>query len=167
MFIVRNSLFVHAPIERVFALSTSIEVVQHELRMSPVEGRTEGFVQHGDVVRWEGKQLGFHNFHVSEIRNFVPPFGFTDRMIEGRFRQFEHDHYFTPRGADTLMRDEIRFSLPFGPAGWAVGAFVMCPHIAKLLNRRFHLIKGLAEGDGWRRYLPQWPRLQPRASERA
>ena len=153
MFTVRHHLLVRAPLERCFALSTSVEVVQHELHMTPVEGRTSGLVQAGDVIRWQGLQLGFPNFHVSEICDFDPPNFFSDRMIAGRFRCFEHDHAFTVVSGGTLLRDEIRFALPFGPLGWAMGAFVLRPHIAKLLHRRFRLIQRLAEGDGWRRYL--------------
>ena len=153
MFTVRHHLFVRAPMRRVFALATSVEVVQHELHMTPVEGRTSGLVQAGDVIRWEGLQLGFQNYHVSEICNFNPPHFFTDHMIAGRFRFFEHDHSLTALDGGTLMRDEIRFALPYGPVGWAVGAFVLCPHIAKLLHRRFRLIQRLAEGEGWRQYV--------------
>ena len=155
MFIVRHHLLVRAPMRRVFALATSVEVVEHELHMTPVEGRTSGLVQAGDVIRWEGLQLGFQNYHVSQIRNFDPPHFCTDHMMAGRFRSFEHDHSLTPSSGGTLMRDEIRFALRFGPVGRAVGAFVLCPHIAKLLHRRFRLIQRLAEGEGWRQYVPE------------
>ena len=155
MFVIRHSLLVHAPIQRVFALSRSVEVVERELHMAPVEGRTSGLVEEGDVIRWEGLQLGFPNYHVSQIGRFDPPYGFTDCMIAGRFRSFEHDHHLSPTGTATLMRDEICFSLPLGPAGWFVGAFVMCPHINKLLHRRFRLIKRLAESEEWRQYVPE------------
>jgi hypothetical protein len=53
-----------------------------------------------------------------------------------------------------LLEDELRFSMPFGPAGELVGAAIMVPHIEDLLRRRFALLKRLAEGDGWRAYLP-------------
>ena len=67
MFTLRDSILIHAPIERCFALSTSIAIVQRELRMNPVAGRTSGLVTGGDTVRWEGLQFGFRNFHVSII----------------------------------------------------------------------------------------------------
>lgn len=155
MFRLRHSITIHAPLERCFALSTSIALVQRELRMTPVAGRTSGHVQAGDTVRWEGLQLGFSNFHVSEILNFDPPRFFTDRMIAGRFRTFEHDHLFTPldNGA-TRLDDEVRFSMPLGAPGWVVGRVILCPHIRKLMRRRFHLLKRLAESDEWRAYVP-------------
>jgi ligand-binding SRPBCC domain-containing protein len=164
MFVVRHSLVVHAPIERCFALSCSVEVVQRELRMTPVEGRTHGLVEEGDRIRWEGLQLGFWNYHVSEIRGFEAPNAFQDHMTAGRFKSFAHDHRLTPTVDGTLLSDEIRFEMPLGPLGWIVGALVLRPHITKLLHRRFRLIQRLAESEEWREYVPG---AAPAASEPA
>lgn len=154
MFVVRHSTIISAPIERCFALSTSVAVVEHELHMKPVAGRTSGLVEAGDTVRWEGQQLGFWNFHVSEIRHFDAPHFFQDHMIAGRFRDFEHDHRFTETPEGTRLDDEIRFTLPFGPLGWLVGRLILKPHVERLLKGRFRLLKHLAETDAWRTYLP-------------
>lgn len=54
MFTLRDSILIHAPIERLFALSTNLAIVKEELGMHPVAGRTSGFVRGGDTVRWEG-----------------------------------------------------------------------------------------------------------------
>ena len=40
-----------------------------------------------------------------------------------------------------------------GTAGLLIARRVVMPHIRKLLRERFVLIKGLAEGEGWRRYV--------------
>lgn len=154
MFVICRSLVIHAPISRCFALATSVDVVERELRMKPVAGRTTGLVHSGDYVRWEGMQLGFWNYHVSEIDHFEAPFHFRDRMIAGRFKSFEHEHRLTPSGEGTLLSEEIRFDMYVGPPGWVAGALILKPHITKLLHRRFCLIKSLAEGDGWRDYVP-------------
>ena len=160
-FILRDEILIHAPIERCFALSTSLAVVQLELGMKPVAGRglsrtssrTTGLVTGGDTIRWQGWQLGFPNYHVSLIENFEPPLHFRDRMIAGRFRSFEHDHRFEQTSAGVLLRDEVRFTMPLGVAGLLVGGAVLVPHIRGLLQRRFQLLKRLAESDGWRHYL--------------
>lgn len=159
MFTLRDSILIHAPIERLFALSTNLAIVEEELGMHPVAGRTSGFVSGGDTVRWQGWQLGFPNFHVSLIvpETWNPPHFFQDRMLEGRFRGFEHDHTFTEAADGVVLEDEVRFEMPFGPVGALVGRAVLVPHIRGLMRRRFHRLKGLAEGDGWRGYLDEWP----------
>lgn len=160
MFTLRDSILVHAPIERLFALSTSLAIVERELGMHPVAShpasRTSGLVTAGDTVRWEGMQLGFPNYHVSLIpaETWNPPRFFQDRMIAGRFRSFEHDHLFTPQPDGTLLNDEVRFTMPFGWPGRVVGRTVLVPHIRGLLDRRFRLLKRIAESSEWTEYLP-------------
>jgi ligand-binding SRPBCC domain-containing protein len=154
-FILRDQIEVRAPIERCFLLSTSVALVQRELRMSPVRGRTKGLVEAGDTIRWEGRQFGLPQFHESLIEAFNSPVFFRDRMIAGRFSSFEHDHNFAERGdGTTLMSDELRFTMPFGWLGAVVGRFVLIPHIRGLMRRRFAMLKQIAEGEEWRKYLP-------------
>jgi ligand-binding SRPBCC domain-containing protein len=154
-FTLRDEIVVHAPSERCFLLSTSVEIVERELGMHPVAGRTSGLVKEGDTVRWEGWQLGLPQFHESRIEEFRPPSFFRDRMIAGRFASFEHDHSFTDRGDGTvLLWDVLRFTMRWGWAGELIGRSMLVPHIRKLMRRRFALLKRIAESEEWRRYLP-------------
>jgi ligand-binding SRPBCC domain-containing protein len=155
MFTLRDNTIIHAPIDRCFLLSTSVVIVQKELGMHPVEGRTSGLVTAGDKVLWKGWQLGLPQFHHSLISRFEPFRFFQDTMVAGRFKSFQHDHAFdtNPDGSITLA-DELRFSMPLGIFGWLVGRLIMVPHIRGLLRRRFRLLKRIAETDQWRDYLP-------------
>ena len=74
-------------------------------------------------------------------------------MGRGRFRTFQHDHRFQTVDGHTLLVDVVRFSLPFGPAGYLVGKRIMVPHVLALMHRRFALLKRIAEGSSWQRYL--------------
>jgi ligand-binding SRPBCC domain-containing protein len=154
-FVLHDSIVIQAPIERCFLLSTSVEIVRMELKMTPVRGRTTGHVVGGDTVRWEGWQLGLPQVHESLIPVYEKPFHFQDRMIAGRFKTFEHDHWFEQTADGVTLRDELRFTMPLGPLGWMVGRVVMVPHIRKLLRRRFALLKRIAESDEWRRYVAE------------
>lgn len=155
MFLLRHGVLVRAPIERCFALSTNIAVVKRELGMHAVAGRTAGLVKAGDTVRWEGMQLGFANYHVSLIvpETWEPPFFFQDRMIEGRFRSFEHDHRLIETSEGTFLDDAVRFEMKWGWGGEVVGRAVMVPHILGLMRKRFCLLKQLAETEEWREYV--------------
>jgi ligand-binding SRPBCC domain-containing protein len=155
-FTLQDEIEVHAPIERCFLLSTSIELVQRELGMRPIHGRTTGLVAFGDTIRWQGWQLGLPMFHESLIDGFAPPVFFRDRMIAGRFATFEHTHHFIDHHDGTvLMSDELRFTMHFGKLGELIGEAILAPHIRALLKRRFALLKRLAEGDEWKMYLPE------------
>jgi len=156
IFTLRDSIFVHAPIDRCFQLTRSIALVHEELGMSAVHGRTAGLVVGGDLVRWEGWQLGLKHFHVSQISGFEEPVFLQDSMLDGRFKTFQHDHHLKeqPDGS-TLLQDEVRFSLPFGILGRIVARWIMVPHIRRLLHNRFKRIKRIAESNDWKNYLPQ------------
>ena len=148
-FTVRDEVSVQASIERCFTLSTSIELVQAELGMHPVSGRTTGCVVDGDTVLWRGWKFCLPHTHESVIEAFKPPIFFRDRMISGRFAAFEHDHNFIPQPDGSVqLRDEMRFTLPWGALGTLVGRGMVVPHVKKLLRRRFAMIKRLAEGEG-------------------
>ena len=86
MFTLRDQTVIHAPIERCFQLSTSVEIVQKELGMHPASGRTSGLVTAGDKVLWKGWQLGLPQFHHSLISRFEPYTFFQDTMLAGRFK---------------------------------------------------------------------------------
>ncbi len=157
-FTLREEIEIHAPTERCFLLSTSVELVQRELGMRPVRGRMTGLVTSGDTIRWQGWQLGLPMFHESLIESFIPPIFFRDRMMAGRFATFEHDHNFVDRHDETvLMSDELRFTMPFGKLGELVAEVVLIPHIRALMKRRFALLKRIAESNEWRTYLPEGP----------
>ena len=153
-FVLRETAIVHAPVQRCFDLCCCIALVQQELGMQPVAGRTTGFVVAGDTVRWEGWQLGLKHLHVSLISGYVSPTFMQDTMLQGRFKTFQHDHHMRDTGDGTELMDELRFSLPFGWLGRLVARYVMVPHILRLLRSRFARIRRIAESDEWRLYLP-------------
>jgi ligand-binding SRPBCC domain-containing protein len=154
MFVVSDSILIHAPIDRCFLLSTSIELVARTLGMQPVRGKTSGLIVDRDRLEWRGWKFGLPQRHETLITAYSAPTHFQDTMASGRFRTFHHDHHFTQQNGDTLLQDEVVFTLPFGPAGWLVGRAIMVPHIRGLVRRRFALLKQIAESDEWRRYLP-------------
>lgn len=154
VFVIRDETTACAPIERCFALSTHLAVVEMTLAMRPVSGRVEGAVAGGDTVLWRGWKWGLPHAHESLIEAFDPPRFFRDRMLSGRFAAFEHDHRFTVQEDGLVrLRDEVRFRMRWGGTGLMIGRTFVAPHIRKLLRERFALIKRLAEGEEWRHYV--------------
>ncbi len=153
-FALRGNVVIDAPIERCFQLSTSIDVVALTLGMRPVEGKLSGMIGPDDQLLWRGWKFGLPQMHETLITGFQAPRFFQDTMGRGRFATFQHDHHFLETQGGTLLEDELRFSMPFWLAGELVGQALMVPHIKGLLRRRFALLKQLAEGDGWKKYLP-------------
>lgn len=62
---------------------------------------------HGLPLRW-----------LTRIETWEPPVRFVDIQVRGPYRLWHHTHSFEPDGEDgTLMRDRVRYALPFGPLG--------------------------------------------------
>ena len=150
MFTVSDSIHIHAPIERCFLLSTSLELVEQMLEVLPVAGdlkKTSGLVVGGDRVEWHGWLFGMPQVHESLITRYERPGFFQDTMTRGRFKRFQHDHLFTEIDGHTLVVDKLRFSLPLGWPGKIVARRVLVPYLSGLLRRRMML-------------LGMWPRVR-------
>jgi ligand-binding SRPBCC domain-containing protein len=156
MFTISDSIFINAPIERCFLLSTSIELTVKTLGMKPIEGKTSGLLVADDKLLWAGWKFGFPQMHESVISHYDPPAFFQDTMERGRFKRFQHDHYFYEMDERTVLNDKIRFILPLGFVGRIVGRFVVVPYLSRRLHRRLRLLKKVAENrKEWQKYLPE------------
>ena len=156
MFVVKDSIHVNAPIERCFLLSTSLELVQRTSKMhlaGKQSTRTSGLVERGDKLLWRGWILSLPQFHESVITKYERPDYFQDAMARGRFKRFEHDHFFAETGGQTVLKEKVRFSLPLRWATRSLGQHIVTPHIARLLRHRLELLKRVAEGEEWKNYL--------------
>ena len=155
MFTISDTIHIQAPIDRCFLLSTDIGLVGDILNMKPVEGKTSGRVVGGDRLLWTGFKFGFPQMHESLITRYERPHFFQDTMGRGRFKRFQHDHSFDELSGYTLLTDKIRFTMPFGILGHLVGQYVMVPYISRTLRRRLVLLRTVAEGEAWTRFLSE------------
>jgi len=170
--LIRESITIRAPIERCFALSTRIELVQRVLGMTPVDGVTTGHITASSSVHWRGWKFGLPTSHDTLITAFEAPHVvavaqqppnkeayFQDTQERGRFAFFQHDHFFREELEDgvscTTLRDVVHFSLSFGALGPLLAKHLLAPHIRKLTRRRFVMLKELAEGEGWREWVTE------------
>jgi uncharacterized protein len=66
---------------------------------------------HGVPVRWR-----------SRIESWQPPCGFVDRQVRGPYALWHHTHEFESHRHGTLVRDRVRYRLPFGAVGAVIAA---------------------------------------------
>ncbi len=174
-----RTILIHAPIDRLFQLSTSLALVEqtlgmHHLDTGVANGLTSGHVTANSRVVWRGWKFGLPTQHHTFITAFIPPHPylprsgpnnitteafFQDTQERGRFAFFQHDHHFAEftdpatRAPITELRDEVRFTLPLGPLGRLAARLLLQPTIHRLCRQRFALLKQLAEGDSWRTFI--------------
>ena len=177
---VKGRAQVGAPLERIWALSTRVELVKNTLGMNLVGGTTSGFIGDGSRVVWRGWKFGLPTEHHTLITGYAAPHKavaeaslapelhadtvgqpvawFQDSQERRRFAFFQHANWMRERRDSsclpvTVLEDEVRFRLPFGPLGKLAERLVMRPYIEALVKRRFSSLKQLAETDGWKQWV--------------
>ena len=148
--------FISAPKEIVFDLSRNISL--HKISMEhtgeqAIAGTTSGLIKLDDTVTWKGKHLMKTRIFTSRITEMNPFENFTDKMIKGDFKTFEHQHYFKSTDNGTIVIDIINYETPYGWIGSLVNKFYLHAYLEKLINLRNEVIKKYAESDKWRALL--------------
>ncbi|MDX2166925.1 MAG: TIGR01777 family oxidoreductase [Deltaproteobacteria bacterium] len=80
---------------------------------------------HGVPLRWR-----------SVIERWQPERGFVDRQLRGPYALWEHTHQFTAANDGTLVRDRIRYRLPFGALGEVIAGRWVARDLARIFAFR-------------------------------
>ncbi len=143
-----RSVRIDAPIERVFALSLSVDF--HLDSFSDTGEQIVGGVRHGtmalgDNVTWRARHFGIWWELTSVITEFDPPNSFVDEQQKGPFKAYRHEHLFTAVGNATEMRDIVEFTAPLGPLGRIAEAVALRRHLEALIDLRNDELRAAAE----------------------
>ena len=148
--------FIAAPTDIVFDLNRNIslhKISMEQFKEEAVSGTTSGLINKEDTVTWKGKHLFKTRFFTSKITEMKPFETFTDKMIKGDFKFFEHQHFFKPVDNGTIVIDIINYETPYGWIGDLVNKIYLNTYLEKLINHRNVVIKQYAETDKWRALL--------------
>lgn len=147
---------INAPIERVFDLSRSIDL--HADSMShtnekAIAGVTQGLINLGETVTWEATHFGIRQTLTSKITVCERPLKFSDTMVSGAFKRFDHDHFFEEISGKTLVRDVFDYDSPLGILGNIADFLFLENYMKNLLTARNEMIKRVAESEDWRKFI--------------
>ena len=99
----------------------------------------------GTLIRY---RLRVHRVPVgwlTAIREWDPPHRFVDEQLRGPYALWHHTHTFEPveDGAATVMRDVVRYALPFGLLGEAARRLFVARDVAAIFDYRAERIREL------------------------
>ena len=140
--------FIHAPIEKVFDLSRSIDLHMESTRQTgekAIAGKTSGLIGFGQTVTWRAKHFGIWQALTSKITELDRPNLFVDEMVSGAFKSFRHEHHFTTSGNQTIMKDIFEFETPLGILGNIFHNMILTHYMTKLLKERNRVIREAAQ----------------------
>jgi len=67
----------------------------------------------GALLDYKLRVRGFPIRWRTKITEWEPPARFVDEQLRGPYRLWIHEHEFEPRDGGTLVRDRVRYAVPF------------------------------------------------------
>ncbi len=76
------------------------------------------------------------------ISSWDPPHAFVDEQLRGPYREWVHTHRFVEDGAGTILIDEVRYRIPFGPLG-AIARPLVARQVERIFDHRNRVTRKL------------------------
>lgn len=74
----------------------------------------------------------------TRIGTWEPPYRFVDEQLRGPYRQWIHEHTFTPQEGGTLARDVVRYAVVFD---FLVDRWLVRPDVEKIFQYRMEVLR--------------------------
>jgi ligand-binding SRPBCC domain-containing protein len=102
----------------------------------PIEMRAGALIEY---------RLRLHRIPVAwltRIEEWVPGERFVDEQLRGPYALWHHMHEFEPDGqGGTLMRDTVRYALPYGPLGKVAHRLFVARDLAAIFDHRTERVR--------------------------
>jgi ligand-binding SRPBCC domain-containing protein len=140
--------FIAAPPDVVFDLARDVSAhtksasFTGERAIAP--GRTEGLLELGDLVTFEGVHFGIRQRFTAKIVEFDRPRRFVDELVRAAFKSMRHVHEFEPRDGGTLMRDTLDWVSPLGILGVIADKIAVRRHLQNFVTKKQQALKAIA-----------------------
>lgn len=149
---------IHAPVERVFDLSRSIDAHRESAEGTSeraVAGITKGLIGANEEVTWEARHFGLTQRLSVKVTTYNRPDHFQDTMTKGLFSMMKHDHYFRNENGVTVVEDIFEYRAPLGILGRLVEKVFLTRYMRNFLQARNGVLKDIAETDRWQQFLAE------------
>jgi ligand-binding SRPBCC domain-containing protein len=84
----------------------------------------------------------------TEILKIKKPEMFMDKQLKGPYKIWEHTHLFIQKEKGVLMKDEVKYRLPFGIAGKMAHSLIVRKKIERIFNYRREILNKLFKENG-------------------
>jgi ligand-binding SRPBCC domain-containing protein len=142
---------IRAPIELCFDLARDVNAHRESAAFSSERvvppGRTEGLLELGDLVAFEGRHFGVRHRFVARITALDRPHRFNDEMVQGSFKWLRHFHDFEFADGTTIMRDTLEWEPPFGIIGRLADGLFLRRHMQWFVSTKQNALKRIAEAQ--------------------
>lgn len=142
---------IHAPVELCFDLARDVSAHRESAAFSSERivppGRTEGLLDLGDLVAFEGRHFGVRQCFIARITALDRPRHFDDEMVKGSFKWLRHRHEFEFIDGITIMRDTLEWEPPLGLIGRLADHLFLRRHMTWFVSTKQNALKRIAEAQ--------------------
>ena len=100
-------------------------------------------MKEGAVIDYTIRLVGIQVRWTTLISAYDPPRKFVDIQLRGPYSFWHHTHTFTPLAEGTLIKDEVRYALPFGFIGTILHSLVVRRQLEKIFSYRAQIVERL------------------------
>ena len=96
----------------------------------------------GTLIEYRLRLHGIPVSWLTRIEEWVPGERFVDQQLRGPYALWHHTHEFEPDGeGGTLMRDTVRYALPYGPLGEVAHRLFVARDLAAIFDFRTERVR--------------------------
>ena len=159
-----RQIVITAPIARVFDLVRSVDAhtaTSGGIGGLAVGGKTSGLAQIGDVTVWSARFFGLRFKLATRVSALESPHCLTETLERGLFTEFGHVYTLRPLESGAVeLTDAFNFRSPLGVIGAVFDELILKPVMTKAMTARLEGLRAIAQGDDWRRFLPESPEIK-------
>jgi ligand-binding SRPBCC domain-containing protein len=100
-----------------FAEATNLERIMPPKLRFQVVSRGPIVIEKGTLIEYRFRKFGFPLTWLARINHWDPPHEFVDEQLRGPFKHWVHAHCFREEDGQTILEDDVVYSLPLSPLG--------------------------------------------------
>ena len=145
-YVLKKEQFIPRPLKEVFAF---YERPENLARITPpwlgfrIVTPSPIVMRQGALFEYTIRVMGTRLRWISVISAYEPPFKFIDEQIKGPYAYWHHTHTFAEAKDGTMVGDEVRYALPFGPLGSLAQRIAVRRQLEKVFTYRAEVCKSI------------------------
>jgi ligand-binding SRPBCC domain-containing protein len=103
----------------------------------------DGEMRAGFKIAYRIKWMGVSLRWITKITEYQPPHRFLDVQTKGPYKVWRHEHTFEEADSGTIVRDVVRYQLPFGILGDVAHWLIVRRQLRRIFDYRARRIARL------------------------
>lgn len=138
-YVLESEQWVPRPLDEVFAFFSRAENLES---LTPaflgfrIVGMSTPELHEGTLIEYRLRVHGFPVRWTTRIEEWNPGIRFVDTQLRGPYALWHHTHAFEAKDGGTLMKDRVRFRLPFGRPGDLFGSWLVKKDVRAIFDFR-------------------------------